>query len=46
MKGIDNIGNTTRDFNKKKWDLLVDRINKFNLVRSKKIIMLYWILKL
>jgi len=33
---IDNIGNTTRDFDKKKWDLLVDRITKFNLARKKK----------
>ncbi len=32
---IDNIGNTTRDFDKKKWEDLVEKINKFNTERSK-----------
>ena len=30
---IDNIGNTTRDFNEKKWELLVNRIKRFNHAR-------------
>ena len=30
---IDNIGNTTRDFNEEKWELLINRIKRFNQAR-------------